>query len=73
MISNFLGLRPLWPCGLWPCSLCDLDENWYAFQVGKNISADQISSNLVQKWLRYSTITVSAMAFYLLTLQGCGG
>ena len=73
MIFKNFDLWPLWLYCLWPCGLCNLAEILHAFQVVLKTSEYKISLHLVQKWLSYNTFYISAMAFYLVTLQGHGG
>ena len=73
MIFKNFDLWPLWPYCLWPCGLCNLAEILHAFQVVLKTSEYKISLHLVQKWLSYNTFYISAMAFYLVTLQGHRG
>ena len=73
MIFENFDLRPLWPYCLWPCGLCNLAETLHAFQVVLKTSEYKILLHLVQKWLSYNTFYISAMAFYLVTLQGHRG
>ena len=73
MIFKNFDPWPLWPYCLWPCGLCNLAEILHAFQVVLKTSEYKISLHLVQKWLSYNTFYISAMAFYLVTLQGHGG
>ena len=70
MIFENFDLWPLWPYSLQPCGLCNLAEILHAFQVVLKTSEYKISLHLVQKWLSYNTFYISAMAFYLVTLQG---
>ena len=72
IFKNF-DLWPLWPYCLWPCGLCNLAEILHAFQVVLKTSEYKISLHLVQKCLSYNTFYISAMAFYLVTLQGHRG